>query len=92
MLKLQPTYHVTVNAKAESLIEDLQFLTDDLNNSELDISKWVVLMNDIHEFGELMAKATPDWRFTTRADFAQRYESVDDVEIFTPEGRLAFNN
>jgi hypothetical protein len=80
-MKLNPTYHVLVANGSHELVEELQYLQENLEDSELNISSWVVLMNRLDEFKNLMQRATPDWKVTSREDFKEKFEE-DEVEIW----------
>jgi hypothetical protein len=83
-MRLNQTYHILVTCENESIIDALCYLRHDLANNptDLNIAAWVTLINRLQDFTELMQRATPDWRITSREDFADKYE--DEVQIVDP--------
>jgi hypothetical protein len=81
-MKLTQGYQVLVTVSNQKMIDALQYLAHDLEQSELNISAWITLINSLDDFKHLMQRATPDWHFETRAQFADKYE--DEVQIWDP--------
>lgn len=78
-MRLNPNYHVLVQNGSQKMIDSLSYLQYDLEQSELNIAAYIVLIDQLDEFKNLLTRAVPDWRIETRQDFADRYE--DEVQL-----------